>query len=212
MKFTKGLSYLACYLAANAAFASTPAKTLPTQKHEYKHTYLIKGEPHYKGAFQPEKPRNHFEVIGAGGIAKLNAGNSQLGVTSSETDTLHQTNSNSWNTLAGQLGVGYVYYFRNAQQYPEHVQWFSSIEPQLNLYQLSSNSIDGNVLRFNNPNFNQLTYDIPFHSTRLMLDAALTVATWKKLSLYAIAGIGNAWNRASYSDTSNQAPIVQTSK
>ena len=45
---------------------------------------------------------------------------------------------------------------------------------------------------------------MPIKSTRVMLDGALTIVTVKKrLSLYAKGGIGNAWNRASYSDMAN---------
>ena len=205
----KGLPYLllCCLALSSSVLAALPTENnTPKQKpvHTYKYGYY-KGEGRYKGDVFV-KSRNHFEVIGAPGIAKLNAGNSsQLGVTSSETDKLVQTNTNSWDTFAGQLGVGYVYYFRDALQYSNKVQWFPSIEPELNGYYLASNSIKGNVLRFNSSNFNQLTYDIPIHSTRLMLDAALTVVSWKRLSLYALGGIGNAWNRISYSDTENSS-------
>jgi len=153
----------------------------------------------FKDIVVPVK-RNHFEILGALGGAKLDAGNSTLGVTSAETDTLVQTNENDWNTPGAQLGVGYVYYFRHAHRYSCHVQWFPSIEPELNLYYLSSNSIDGDVWRFNSSAFNELTYDMPFHSTRLMLDAALTIMSYKHFSAFAIGGIGNAWSRIGYSD------------
>ena len=193
---------LLCCLAFNGSgFAESVPVKKQVQKPEHKYGY--KGEGYKDAVLAKEKTPGHFEVIGALGIAKLDAGNSTLGVTSSETDRLVQTNGNNWNTLAGQLGAGYVYYFRNAQRYSDHVQWFPSIEPELNLYYLSSNSIKGNVWRFNSPAFNDLTFDIPIRSTRLMLDAALTVAAWKKLSIYAIGGIGNVWNRVGYSDTDN---------
>jgi hypothetical protein len=206
--------FFLCSIAfTSSAFSSTSVKSYsthhhahkhvnkPIHKHKYQHGYgNYKGEANYKQLVAPVKSANHFEVIGGLGIAKLNAGNGELGVTSSETDRLVQTNSGSWNTFGAQLGAGYVYYMRNAQQYSENVQYFPSIEPELNLYYLNSNSIDGNVWRFNNSNFNQLTYDIPLRSTRLMLDAALTVASYKQFSVYAIGGIGNAWNRTSYSD------------
>lgn len=146
---------------------------------------------------------DHFEIIGGPGIAKLKAGDSTIGVTSSEVDKLVQTNSSSWNTLALQLGLGYVGYFGQSQQYSDSVQWFPSYEPELNLYYLGTNSIEGDVWRFGNPAYNQLTYDIPVHSTRLMFDMALTVFSWKAVSLYGIAGLGNAWTRISYSDVSN---------
>lgn len=73
----------------------------------------------------------------------------------------------------------------------------------MNLYQLSTNSIHGNVLRYGSSAYNELNYDMPVHSTRLMLDAALTVAKWKSLSIYAKGGIGEARTRVSYSDQDN---------
>jgi len=212
MKFSmKGLSSLllfSSFALSGSTFAAsytstgsvdkTPSTSVSKQAPIH-HRY--KGERVYKDAM-PVK-HNHFEVIGALGIAKLNQGNSTIGVTSSETDGLVQTNSNSWNTFAAQLGAGYIYYFRNTPIKTGQVQWFQSIEPQLNIYQLSSNSIRGNVWRFNDPDFIQLNYDIPIHSTRLMLDAALDVATWKKLSIYAKGGIGEARTRVGYSDAYN---------
>jgi hypothetical protein len=148
---------------------------------------------------------NHPEVIGALGIANLRAGNGSIGVTSSETDKLVQTNTNNWNTLAAQLGVGYVYYFHQSEHPTRKVQWFPAIEPQLNLYYLISNvGIRGDVWRFNNRAFNQLNYKIQVRSTRLMLDGVLTVVKKRRNSIYVKAGIGNAWNRLGYSD-SNKA-------
>lgn len=150
--------------------------------------------------FAPAKSPGHFEIIGALGIAKLKMGDSTLGVDARETDKLVQTN-NQWNTFAAQLGVGYVHYFRNAQQYSDEAQWFPAIEPELNLYYLGSNSaIKGDALRYGSSDFNDFSYTIPVHSTRLMLDAALTIMSWKKLSVFAIGGIGNAWNRVGYRD------------
>lgn len=151
---------------------------------------------------------NHFELVGALGAANLRAGNGQLGVTSSETDTLSQTNKNNWNTFATQLGLGYIYYFHQSEKTPKNVQWFPAIEPELNLYYLSSNSnIEGQVFRFGNPAFNDFNYKIPVHSTRLMLDAVLTVVKKRSNSLYVKAGIGNAWNRVAYNDSENNNGI-----
>lgn len=156
-------------------------------------------------ALAPVKSANYFELIGAIGIASLNAGNSYLGVTSDEIDKLVPTNNNNWNTLSAQLGIGYVFNLRGAQRYSDQVQWFPSIEPELNVYYLSSNSgIKGSVWRFSDPSFNDLSYKIPVHSTRLMLDGALTVASLRQFSIYAIGGIGNTWNRVSYKDQNNE--------
>lgn len=206
---------LALTLSAHAADSTEPpvanttadpmaAPTVnPTPTHENDYTY--KGAVGYKGEVmaEPEMKRNHFEGIGALGIGKLNAANSYLGVTQSETDSLVQTNSSSWDTFGAQLGAGYIFNRCGTLQCSDHVQWFTAIEPQVNLYYLASNSIKGNVVRFNNANFNQMTYDMPVHSTRLMLDAAVTVAAWRQVSIYAKGGIGSAWTSISYHDSDN---------
>jgi outer membrane autotransporter protein len=144
----------------------------------------------------------HFEVLAAGSVSALDAGNLSLSVTTSETDLLVQTNENSWTSWGGQLGVGYDYPLFNALSYSDHVQWFTAIEPQLNVY-YSTYRNEGDVYRFGNAAFNDLNYNMLIHSTRLMFDVALTVAEWKRFSVYGIVGIGNAWNDISYSDSTN---------
>ncbi len=144
--------------------------------------------------------RNHFDVIGAVGVASLDAEDSFLGVTSSETNRLVQTNSNNWDTLAVQLGVGYVIYSNYYEPFSDQTQWFTALEPQINGYYLGQSSIHGDVWRFGSPAFNDMTYNMPVESYRLMLDGALTVVTRKQYSLYVKGGIGNAWNRVGYSD------------
>lgn len=147
---------------------------------------------------------NRFEVLGALGIANIRADKSRLGVTSFEFDTL-VPNHNQWKTFAAQFGVGYVHYFGDAQRYSEHVQWFPSIEPQINGYYLDGNSsIQGEVWRFESSEFNDLRFKSSLQSTRLMFDAALTVVSRQQYSLYVIGGIGNAWNRLSYKDSDNE--------
>ncbi|MHB1949214.1 MAG: outer membrane protein [Gammaproteobacteria bacterium] len=202
MKFkTKGLTYLLiCSLAFSGSLFAATAVKKPVHKHKH-HKHRYKGDGYYKGG--SVYARNHFDLIGAGSISNLRAGNGSLGITSSETDRLIQTNTNSWDAGGGQLGLGYVFNLHNALQCSDCVQWFTSIEPELNLYYFASNSIRGHVWRFNSSSFNDLTFDIPVHSTRLMVDGALTVASWRQLSVYAIGGIGNAWNRLGYRDTVN---------
>lgn len=157
------------------------------------------------GLLEPVESPDRFEIIGALGVASLRAGNSLLGVTRSETDTLVQTNRNQWNSFAAQLGVGYLHYFGNALRYSDQTQWFPSIEPQVNIHYIDKNkTIKGDVWRFQSPAFNQLTFEAPVRSTRLMFDTALTVMSRKQFSLYIIGGIGNAWNRMAYKDRDNQ--------
>lgn len=155
-------------------------------------------------ALMSKRVANHFEVIGALGVGAFDPGDGVLGVTSSETDRLVQSGNNNWNNLAAQLGVGYVHYFRDPQQYPDLVLWFPSIEPEVNAYYLGDSTIKGDVWRFESANFNELTYKMPIKSMRVMFDGALTIVTVKQwLSFYAIGGLGNAWNQASYRDTAN---------
>jgi len=148
----------------------------------------------------PVMAQNHFEIIGAAGVANLKTGNGFLGVTTSETDRLVQTNRGDWDTFSGQLGVGYVYYFPGAQRYSESTQWFPAIEPEVNGYYIGQNNIEGDVWRFGSSEFNQMIYKMPTQSTRLMFDTALTILSKRQYSLYGIGGIGNAWNRVSYRD------------
>jgi len=185
------------------------ARVKPTPKQEQ----LIHSEPTHPSTNQdqqvmayqdevvqfPQGP-DRIEVIGAGGIANLRAANSHLGVTSSEVDLLLPNNKNKWNNFTAQAGVGYVHYFPGAVEYSESRQWFPSIEPQVNGYYIERTNIKGDVWRYGSQNFNDMTYTMPIQSTRLMLDGALTIVSQQQYSLYAIGGIGNAWNRASYRD------------
>jgi outer membrane autotransporter protein len=145
---------------------------------------------------------NHFEVIAALGISNVDAGNSYMDVTSSETDRLVQTNGNRWNTWVGQLGVGYVFYFPNKQRFSPNTQWLPSLEPQLNFY-YSDNRIEGDIYRFNDPAFNEFSYTSTITTSRLMLDAALTIVSKNAYSLFVIAGIGDAWSKINYHDAVN---------
>lgn len=158
----------------------------------------------------PIQGPNHFELIAAAGIADLNAGRmGRLGVTSSETDTLITTSDSDWNTFAAQAGVGYVYYFPGASQYSNELQWFPAIEPELNAYYLAKTNFKGDVLRFNSPSYNDMTYSMSVQSSRLMADAALTIVSKKQYSLYAIGGIGGVWNHVNYSDLDKDAVCAE---
>lgn len=150
---------------------------------------------------------DYIEVLAGLGISKLDADDGKFGVTASETDTLHQTNSQSWSSYDGQLGIGYVYYLDNTiPTCSNDLQWFPTIESEINIYELVSNSIDGDVFRFGSSSFNDFSFDIPVHSTRLMFDAALTIASMQQASVYVIGGIGTAWTRLSYHERPKNTP------
>lgn len=146
----------------------------------------------------------HFEVIGAVSSSRVHTGNTTLGVTTNETDTLVQTNDDfrHWNSWGFQVGLGYVYFLGNSRQFSNNTQWFPMVEPELNLY-FNDYDVSGNVNRFGNPAFNELNYKQRIRSTRVMFDLALTLLSKQQFSAYVIAGIGQAWNDASYSDAAN---------
>lgn len=143
---------------------------------------------------------NHFELIAAAGIMQLNAGHSFIGITTNETDELIQTNDNRWNTWVGQLGIGFVNFFPNKLAFSPLTQWFPSWEPQVNFY-YSPNYVEGDIYRFSDPAFNEFNFKTSIISSRLMLDAALTVVSRNAFSAFVIGGIGDAWSRVKYRDS-----------
>ncbi|MBA2709593.1 MAG: porin family protein [Tatlockia sp.] len=154
-------------------------------------------------ALAPPRSPNHFEVYGAIGIVNLKAEDSFLRVTASEVDKLVQTNDGHWGTGA-QLGFGYIYFLRDTYPFPGRLEWFPAIEPQVNVnFTTISSGIRGDVLRFADSNFRDLSYKMPFSSARVMADAALTVASLNRFSVYAKGGIGTAWNTIRYEDSEN---------
>jgi len=156
------------------------------------------------GLIDLEDNLKYFELIGAGSLSGAIAGNSLLGVTSNEVDTLVQTNQNNWNLWGGKLGLSYVYFISSASKYSEILQWFPKIAPGLNVYYSHYNN-EGTIYRFNDPVFDALVYSIPINSTRLMFDGSLTVASWRQISTYITGGIGNAWNRIGYTDNASSS-------
>jgi opacity protein-like surface antigen len=145
-----------------------------------------------------EEATPYWEILGMGGFGAFDAGDSTLDITGSEVDKLVQTNENDWETWTAQLGVGYVIPLFDAEEYSDEIQWFPAIEPQLNVYYLEGDIV-GDVYRFESPDFNEADYSINLKSTRLMFDVALTLASWRDLSVFALAGIGPSWNRLDFS-------------
>lgn len=148
-------------------------------------------------AFAEEDYDPFFELILMGGIGTIDADDATVQVTEVETDTLTQTNDDDWrSSWTGQIGLGYVYPL--AEDFDtDDLQFFSVINPQLNVY-YTGGDIDGDVLQFGDPDFNNMDYDMDFNSIRLMFDVALTVLQLQEFSLYAIGGLGIAWNNVDF--------------
>lgn len=149
----------------------------------------------------PPAPTGYFRAVGSFGTAQMNVGKSNLTVSNTETDWVSQT-STHWQTPVARLGIGYVYPIVDLPKgYSETLVWLPSVEPRLSLYYFNMEA-NGNVLRFNNPPSSS-TFTLPVRSTTFMLDAIVTLATYHKLSLFVLAGVGASWNTVKYSDSPN---------
>jgi hypothetical protein len=148
----------------------------------------------------------YWEVIMMGGTASLDAENTTIDMTADETDQLQQRNDGDWKSWTANLGVGYVIPIFDSVVYSDEVQWLPAVEPQINGYFLKGN-INGNVDRYYEfpGNFSDTDYSMELESTRVMFDVSLTLASYRNLSIYAIAGIGPSWNRIDF-ETPNCAP------
>lgn len=144
-----------------------------------------------------------FELLVMGGVSTLDAEDASMIMSASETDLLTQTNDGDWESWTGQLGVGYVYPLAEDLETGD-VQWFSLINPQINLYYLDGDTIEGDVYQYQSADFNFLDYTMDYHSTRLMFDLGITVASIDGFSIYAIGGLGLAWNEIDFLATPNQ--------
>jgi opacity protein-like surface antigen len=150
-----------------------------------------------------------FELSLLVGIATIKQSNSTIQSDLTQTDTLVQ-DSSDWDSWTGQFGIGYempLYWSfgEDDEDYDEYsdISWFNTLTPQLNVYILGGGSLDGDVLIFGEPNRNDATYDMDFHSTRLMFDLAFDVLTVRDFSFYGLAGLGIAWNTTDFSYTPN---------
>jgi len=186
---------LACLATSISAFAGTNHSTKATS-----HPASIDKLPKICS-------ENYVDVIFAGGIAGVHTRDSHMRVTSTEIDTLAQTNSYQWDDGTGKLGLGYVYYMVDGPRISDELRWFPTIEPMLNLY-YSNLDVNGDIYRFNSVLLNDLRYSTTIKNTRLMLDVALAIVSQGKYSLYALLGIGEGWSRLSYRDRLGDATRI----
>lgn len=136
------------------------------------------------------------------GVSQPNLGNNNLQVTSTETDSLTQTH-NPW---VGDLSMGFSYLMPRS-----NTQWSPEFRLGANLRYADnrtfSNNVAGTAFQYQEPGMGNYNYSIAVRSTRLMADALLTLASYKKASLFAMAGVGVAWSDLSYQDSLN--PDIQ---
>lgn len=130
---------------------------------------------------------SHVEISGAGGVNWLNTANTQIGISSVETDSV-RVNSTSADG-AWKAGLGYFLL-------EDHLL------VELNVYGVSS-TVKGEVWQYQLPQFNNYRFSAPLSSTRLMLDFKPRPITWNQLTPYLILGAGASWNAASYDEKAN---------
>lgn len=147
---------------------------------------------------------NHIEVSGAGGADWYQVPNTDVVISSVETDRdrINQISTHG----AWKIGGGY-YLFENTLKQREY---FNHLLAELNVYQTST-TLRGDVWQFKLPQFNNYNFRAPVTSTRLMFDMKPNFLTWRKLSPYAILGIGATWNTVSYHETATGAGVSSAS-
>lgn len=139
-----------------------------------------------------------FGISGEIAAANLHLGNSNLGVTSTETDRLHETSNPT--TPEFSLGINYTFPFISSL-HSNNIDWFPAIKTALNVRYLQQ-KITGNVYQYQDPAMNNYDYRLHLYSIRLMLDAMLTLFTVQNTtSVYLLGGVGNAWNELDYQDS-----------
>lgn len=137
------------------------------------------------------------------GAAKLSNTDSTFAVSPIETDSLVQT-ENPYFTQFG-VGIGYEFPLKNAMS-SHGIKWFTAIRPALTFYHFS-NQMEGNGYQFQLPQFNNYKYFLGVNSNRLMLDAYLTLAAFKRSKLFIIGGIGGGWTDVEYHDAPSQLNV-----
>lgn len=152
-----------------------------------------------------------------GGIAALSQETSDLiFYEGMPADKLRQSNQSSWAAWTVGSGLSRTLPLFDSKQNDHELQWLPVIKPQLNVYFLQGD-MNGVLEQFYEyPGAGVDTdYSIDLNSTRLMFDLALTLASWRDFSIYAMAGIGPSWNRVGFhSDQNNclQARSLNTYK
>ncbi|WP_058513497.1 outer membrane protein [Legionella santicrucis] len=152
-------------------------------------------------------PTNYYknlQISAAGGVNWYNVPNTDLVISSFETDRIqvnHISTDGAW-----KIGVGYYLLEDTLSQRP----YLNHLLFEVNVYQTFT-TLNGSVWQFELPEFNNYSFRAPVTSTRLMFDFKPNLFTWDRVSPYAILGVGATWNTVSYNETATGAGINQDS-
>ena len=164
-----------------------------------------------KNAAQAQPETGFYELVGGLGAAQNKIGKASLGLFGPLiTDLLAQTH-NDYGHLMGHVGLGYHYYLGPSDRYSDQTAWFPSIEPILNLYWYDIKAVGTRYL-LSNPDYGYVSFEMPIHTTNLMIDVLLNIFTYKHFNWFILGGVGEAWTRLSYNDHPNSGFYVNPVK
>ncbi|AHE66864.1 outer membrane protein [Legionella oakridgensis] len=145
--------------------------------------------------------REKLQFSFAGGGSWLQTSkNNQLVISDYETDSLHNLHVARSSLWKG--GVGYPILMERLQ----NRQLLNQLLLEVNVY-YTSTTIYGDVWQYKLPQFNNYSFNAPFTSTRVMLEAKPNLFTYQYISPYAIFGVGMAWNDLTYRERVTGAGI-----
>lgn len=135
----------------------------------------------------------NFEISGAGGVNWYNVDNTHLVVSPFENDSLRVNQDSNSSNGTWKVGIGYYLIEDILQQrkYLNHLLF------EANVYGTST-TLTGRVWQYELSKFDNYKFRAHVESTRLMFDFKPYILTWRKISPYAILGVGAAWNSVSY--------------
>ncbi len=144
-----------------------------------------------------------LEVSSAAGPSWSTSSNSYVQPTWFETDLNHVDNVT--HSTSYQMGIGYHLFAEQLRQR----QFLNDFLVQLN-FNHNSATINGMVWDASNPAYQNQRFQAPFTSNRLMIDLKPSLYSYLRTSVYAIGGLGIAWNTLSYTETQNNSglPII----
>lgn len=146
-------------------------------------------------ALAHEKSRFMFNLYG--GISSSNFNKSDLALSTTENDTLHETNSTT--DFTGGLGLAYDFYKPSILGNP-CTYWLHDIALGLDLFFLNTAS-KGLVYQFNDANAANYNYNLAFRTARLMVDSIFGLKDWQGFVPFIKLSLGAARINAKYYET-----------
>jgi opacity protein-like surface antigen len=127
----------------------------------------------------------------AAGPSWSHAHDTSLVVSPFETDSVLVTNVTKGTVI--KAGIGYHFFQERLKQR----KFFNDLLVEFNISH-NSETIHGDVWRYQNPAFNNFTFEAPVATTRAIIDVKPGLFTKDRATFYPIVGVGAAWSDVSY--------------